>query len=90
VPSNARLVKGLFNESLPAFLSELDAASRQSPAVFRNVTFLHIDCDLVRSLAPDCDSRVMTCSGVWRFECTPRCVTSLPCVNRYQGLSAVT
>ena len=51
VPSNAQLVKGLFNESLPAFLAELDAASRQSPAVFRNVTFLHIDCDLVQSLA---------------------------------------
>ena len=47
VPSNARLVKGLFNESLPPFLAELDASGRDKPAIFRNVTFLHVDCDLV-------------------------------------------
>lgn len=47
MPVNAQLVKGLFNESLPPFLEQLDRDSRHRPAVFRNVTYLHIDCDLV-------------------------------------------
>lgn len=46
VPANVQLVKGLFNESLPPFLEQLDRDSRHRPAVFRNVTYLHIDCDL--------------------------------------------
>jgi hypothetical protein len=42
VPENARLVKGLFIDTLPGFLREIDAAnSRHTP-----VSFVHIDCDL--------------------------------------------
>ena len=73
VPGNARLVKGLFNESLPAFLAELDATNRQSPAVLRNVTFLHIDCDLVQSLATALCSGLMNCLG---FHCRSACQIS--------------
>jgi hypothetical protein len=39
LPSNVKLVKGLFSESLPAFLEEHDEP----------VAFLHIDCDLYTS-----------------------------------------
>jgi hypothetical protein len=51
VPGNAQLVKGLFNESLPPFLAELDATGRRKPAIFRNITYLHIDCDLVNKFS---------------------------------------
>jgi len=40
-------LQGLFNESLPPFLKELDASSRSKPLLHSKVTYLHIDCDLV-------------------------------------------
>jgi len=39
LPSNVKLVKGLFSETIPAFLEEHD----------KPVAFLHIDCDLYMS-----------------------------------------
>jgi len=44
VPDNARLWPGLFSDSLPPFLRDLD--SNTPKAGERNVTYLHIDCDL--------------------------------------------
>ena len=45
--ANVNLVKGLFNESLPAFLRKQAAyGAADSP-----LTFLHVDCDLYRGAA---------------------------------------
>lgn len=44
VPGNAKLWSGLFSDSLPPFLETLDKSTTALAA--RNVTYLHIDCDL--------------------------------------------
>ena len=44
VPPNVRLWKGLFSDSLPAFLDEMDRNSSSGRAP--DVTYLHVDCDL--------------------------------------------
>ena len=47
VVANVNLIKGLFNESLPAFLRKQAAyGAADSP-----LTFLHVDCDLYRGAA---------------------------------------
>jgi hypothetical protein len=51
LPSNAKLVKGLFSETIPPFLEEHDEP----------VAFLHIDCDLyisTKTVLTDLQSRI--------------------------------
>lgn len=43
MPENVKLWKGLFSDSLPGFIKEMDARDPNGKFV---VNYLHVDCDL--------------------------------------------
>ena len=61
VPGNVHLWKGLFSESLPAFIK---AADRNASGSAQDVTYLHIDCDLYAGTLPS-ELSPWSCSSVY-------------------------
>lgn len=88
VPANVKLWKGLFSDSLPGFIKEMDAKDPNGKFM---INYLHVDCDLYVGALLLEQARHWVC--LWRIAacataiCTPlACVTSVHLLVQVQRM----